>query len=110
METLKQETIDVLVEQCLVQEAKTGVPHTREFVDAVTAHCPNCVASAGVSELPVFRQGAPSHEVEGYVTADMCTWMVAEIERLRGLIQEKAERSNPPDTELLDKLNKLAVV
>lgn len=35
-------------------------------------------------ETPTFRQGEPQHELESAVTAEECTGMVAEIERLRG--------------------------
>lgn len=103
MGALTPEQIKSIFKQCRTPEAE-------EFINLVIAHCPNCVSRFDEEEVPMFRQGAPNHELEGYVDAEFCTWAVAEIERLRGLIVEKAERSNSPDTELLDKLNKLAVV
>ena len=43
---------------------------------------------------PTFRQGVPTHEIEDVVTADQCSWLVAEIRRLRAKIAE-AEKQEP---------------
>lgn len=56
-------------------------------VDDVVAACPNCVSRFDEEEVPMFRQGAPTHELEGYVDAKFCTWAVAEIERLNKLLK-----------------------
>lgn len=87
MNTLTPAQINEIFKQCLAQEAKTGAPQAQEFVDAVIAHCPNCVSRFDEDEVPLFRQGAPRHELEGYVDAEFCTWAVAEIERLNKVLK-----------------------
>lgn len=50
--------------------------------------CKRCVSGFYEERVPQFRQGAPRHELEEYVTAEDCTFMVNKIEQLADLLAE----------------------
>ena len=73
----------------LIESLKTKKEPTIESLqDEIRILKTQVISGFYEDEVPYFRQGYPTHELEEIVTADHVQWMCSELNRLRDLIKD----------------------